>query len=175
MPEGYHQLRMAAGEEWKTAFHCHYGLFEYQVMPFGLCNAPGTFQHFINDTFHNFLDNFLVSYLDDLLIYSNTLKEHKCHVRLVLEWLQATGLYLKPSKCEFHLQTISFLGYIITPEGIHMDPVKVNSILSWPTPTCVLDIQIFIGFINFYRHFIKSYNRIIIPITNLLKKIIAFH
>jgi hypothetical protein len=74
MRDGYHRLRVAAGEEWKTAFRCRYGLFEYQVMPFGLCNAPGTFQHFINDLFRDYLDDFLVSYLDDLLIYSNTLK-----------------------------------------------------------------------------------------------------
>jgi hypothetical protein len=137
--------------------------------------CPGTFQHFVNDTFRDFLDDFLVSYLNDLLIYSNTLKEHKRHVRLVLERLQTAGLYLKPSKCEFHVQTISSLGYIITPEGIHMDPAKVDSILSWPTRTCVLDIQTFIGFANFYRRFVKSYSRIIVPITNLLKNTVVFH
>ena len=175
MRDGYNRLRVARGEEWKTAFRCRYGLYEYQVMPFGLCNAPGTFQHFINDIFREYLDDFMVSYLDDLLIYSNTLKEHKRHVRLVLERLQAAGLYLKPSKCEFHVQTVSFLGYIITPEGIRMDPAKVDSIISWPTPECVLDIQTFVGFANFYRRFIKSYSRIIVPITNLLKKSVAFH
>ena len=67
--DGYHRLRMAAGEEWKTAFRCRYGLFKYTVMPFGLCNAPGTFQHYMNDTFRDFLDRFLIIYLDDLLIY----------------------------------------------------------------------------------------------------------
>jgi hypothetical protein len=71
---------MAAGEEWKTAFRCRYGLFEYTVMPFGLCNAPGTFQHYMNDTFCEFLDKFLIIYLDDLLIYSDNLSEHKKHV-----------------------------------------------------------------------------------------------
>jgi Reverse transcriptase (RNA-dependent DNA polymerase) len=75
---------MAPGEEWKTAFRCRYGLFEYTVMPFGLCNAPGTFQHYMNDTFCEFLDEFLVVYLDDLLVYSLTLKEHKEHVQKVL-------------------------------------------------------------------------------------------
>ena len=78
---------MAPGEEWKTAFRCRYGLFEYNVMPFGLCNAPGTFQHYMNDTFRDFLDEFLVVYLDDMLIYSKNLKEHKIHVRRVLERL----------------------------------------------------------------------------------------
>ena len=76
---------MAPGEEEKTTFRCRYGLFEYTVMPFGLCNAPGTFQHYMNDTFHEFLDKFLVIYLDDFLVYSDNLKEHKKHVRQVLE------------------------------------------------------------------------------------------
>ena len=173
--EGYHRLRIAKGEEWKTAFRCRYGLYEYQVMPFGLCNAPGTFQHFINDIFHDFLDDFLVSYLDDLLIYSNTLKEHKQHVRLVLKRLQEHGLYLKPSKCKFHTDTVSFLGFVISPQGINMDQEKIESITTWPTPTCILDIQTFLGFANFYRRFIRNYSRIILPITNLLKKDTPFN
>ena len=98
-------------------------------MPFDLCNAPGTFQHFVNDTFQEYLDDFLVAYLDDLLIYSNTLKEHKHHVCLILQCLQDAGLYSKLSKCEFHVQKISFLGYIISPEGISRDPTKTDSIL----------------------------------------------
>src|SRR5437667_3411044 len=174
MRDGYNRLRIARGYEWKTAFRCRYGLYEYQLMPFGLCNAHGTFQHFVNDPFREYLDDFMVAYLDDLLIYSNTLKEHKRHVRLVPQRLQDAGLHLKLSKCEFHVQTVSFLGYIISPKGISTDPVKIDSILSWPTPTCVLDIQTFLGFANFYRRFIRNYSRIIVPITNLLKKTVAF-
>ena len=102
--DGYHRLRMAEGEEWKTAFRCRYGLYEYMVMPFGLCSAPGTFQHYMNDTFREFLDKFLIVYLDDLLIYSDSLAEHKRHVRMVLERLREAGLCLKPSKCQFHMQ-----------------------------------------------------------------------
>jgi len=83
--DGYNWLRIASGEEWKTAFRCRYGLFEYTVMPFGLCNAPGTFQYYMNDTFRDFLDEFLVVYLDDMLIYLDNLKEHRKHVRKVLE------------------------------------------------------------------------------------------
>ena len=78
--DGYNRLRIAPGEEWKTAFQCRYGLFEYTIMPFGLCNAPDTFQHYMNDTFHDFLDHFLIIYLDNLLIFSDTLAEHKQHV-----------------------------------------------------------------------------------------------
>jgi len=110
--DGYNRLRMAPGEEWKIAFRCRYGLFEYTVMPFGLCNAPGTFQHYMNDTFREFLDEFLVVYLDDLLVYSSTLKEHKEHVQKVLAGLQEAGLFLKPSKCEFHTGEVKFLGFV---------------------------------------------------------------
>ena len=126
--DGYNQLRMAPGEEWKTVFRCCYGLFEYTVMPFGLCNAPGTFQHYMNDTFLGFLDEFLVVYLDDLLIYSSNLKEHKKHISKVLEKLKEAGLFLKPSKCQFHVQEVEFLGFIIGENGVRMDPAKVDSV-----------------------------------------------
>ena len=166
---------MALGEEWKTAFRCRSGQFEYTVIPFTLCNAPGTFQHYINDTFHDFLDEFLVVYLDDLLIYSKTLKEHKQHVRRVLERLRDAGLYLKPSKCVFHVQEVSFLGFVIGPEGVKMDPEKVEAITSWPAPCSVHDIRVFLGLASFYRRFIDSFSRIVTPLTNLLKKGKKFH
>jgi Reverse transcriptase (RNA-dependent DNA polymerase) len=111
-------------------------------MPFGLCNAPGTFQHYMNDTFREFLDNFSVVYLDDVLIYSKDLKEHKRHVRKVLERLQEAGLFLKPSKCQFHVQEVEFLGFVISEDGVTMDPAKVDSVTSWPTPKPPHDVRI---------------------------------
>jgi len=132
--DGYNRLRMAAGEEEKTAFHYQYVLFEYTVMPFGLCNTPGTFQHYMHDVFRDFLDKFLVIYLDDFLVYSDNLKEHQKHVRLVLERLWEAGLYLKPSKCEFHREEVEFLGFIVGKNGVWMDPTKVESITTWPVP-----------------------------------------
>jgi len=172
--DGFHLLRVAQGEEWKTAFRCRYGLFEYQVMPFGLCNGPGTFQHFTNDTFREYLDDFLAIYLDDLLIYSKTLKEHKAHVRKILERLRETGLYVKPQKCQFHVKEVSFLGYLISKDGVRMDPAKIEAITGWPAPKSVHDIQVFLGLANFYRRFIKRYTRILLPITALLKKGVPF-
>ena len=173
--DGYHRLRMAKGEEWKTAFHTRYGLFEYCVMPFGLCNAPGTFQHHMNNTFRDYLDDFLANYMDDLLVYSKTLKEHKIHVRKVLQRLQEKELYLKPSKCEFHKSEVKFLGYIISENSISMDPTKVETVLSWLAPQSVLEIQTFLGLANFYRRFIKNFSRLLVPITALLKKNTPFH
>src|ERR1700726_702205 len=175
MRDGYHRLRMASGEEWKTAFRTRYGLYEYTVMPFGLCNAPGTFQYYVNDIFHDYMDDFMAGYLDDLLIFSATLKEHKVHVRKVLQRLKEHQLYLKPSKCEFHKTRISFLGYIISAEGIAMDPEKVSAVTSWPAPRSTLDIQTFLGLANFYRQFIKDFSKTIAPITKLLQKNVQFH
>jgi len=109
-------------------------------MPFGLCNALGTFQHYMNDTFRKFLDQFLIIYLDNLLIYSDTLAEHKKHMRMVLECLQGAELCLKPSKYQFHVQEVTFLGFIVGQKGVQMDPTKIAAIMSWPMPESVHDV-----------------------------------
>ena len=112
----YNLLHIAEGEKWKTAFRTRYGLYESLVMPFGLTNAPASFRNFINDALQPFLDRFATAYLDDILIYSDTLEEHREHVRLVLEQLQKHGLYLKPEKCEFFRTEVKYLGLIIGRE-----------------------------------------------------------
>jgi hypothetical protein len=166
----YNLVRIADVEEWKTAFRTRYGHFEYNVMPFGLTNAPASFQHFINDTLRNFLDVFCTAYLDDILIYSDSLAEHKVHVRQVLRKLKEAGLYLKPEKCEFHVQEVKYLGLIITTEGVRMDPAKVTAVREWETPSNLKDVQAFLGFANFYRRFILGYSKIVAPLTALTKK-----
>ena len=124
----YNLVRMAEGDEWKTAFRTRYGLFESLVMPFGLTNAPATFQHFINDVLRPYLDQFCTAYLDDILIYSDNLEDHVKHVRLVLKALSAVGLHLKPEKCEFHRSKVNYLGLVISSDGVSMDPRKVETI-----------------------------------------------
>jgi hypothetical protein len=168
--DGYNRLRVAPGEEWKTAFKCRYGQYEYTVMPFGLCNAPGTFQHYMNDTFQDYVDRFLIIYLDDLLVYSSTLAEHKEHVALVLKRLETAGLYLKPSKCVFHATEVPFLGFIVGRGGLRMDPTKIEPITNWPRPESPRDIQVFMGLAGFYRRFIRNFSRIAQPLTALLRK-----
>jgi hypothetical protein len=170
----YNLIRIKSGEEWKTAFRCRYGHFEYRVMPFGLTNAPASFQHFMNDTFRDYLDKFCLVYIDDILIYSETLEDNIQHVRLVLTRLRSASLYAKLEKCKFQVTEIEFLGYIISSKGISMDPSKVSAITSWPAPQSVHDIQVFIGFANFYRRFIENYSKIILPLTSLLKKNVDF-
>jgi hypothetical protein len=170
----FNKLRIAMGEEWKTAFRTRWGLFESLVMPFGLTNAPASWQNYINDVLRDFLDEFVCAYMDDLLIFSETLKEHCRHVRLVLERLQQHGLQCDLAKCEFHVEETTFLGLIVSKEGIRMDPSKVATILEWQTPRTVKDVQAFLGFANFYRRFIKAYSREVKPLTELTRKNIEF-
>lgn len=166
----FNLIRIREGDEWKTAFRTRYGLFEYLVMSFGLTNAPATCQTLVNDTLREFLDIFCVVYLDDILIYSDDLESHKKHVAKVLEKLLEAGLFVKPEKCEFHSTSTTFLGFVISREGISMDPKKVKAVQEWETPTKVKDLQCFLGFANFYRRFIKDYSKICGPLFALLRK-----
>lgn len=167
---GYNNVRIAEGHEWKTAFRTRYGSFEYLVMPFGMTNSPSTFQHFMNDVFQDMSDVFVVVYLDDILIYSNSEEEHREHVRRVLARLREHNLHIKPEKCSFHTDSVEYLGVIVSPQGVSMDPGKVRVIMDWPTPRKVKELQSFLGFANFYRRFIDNYSGIVKPLTRLLRK-----
>ena len=169
--DAFNRIRVAEGDEYKTAFRTRYGHFEYLIMPFDLCNAPATFQSYINDVLHEFLDEFCVAYLDDVLIYTDdSLEDHINHVRQVLQRLLDNGLYVKLEKCEFHVQETKFLGFIISPNDIAMDPDRIAIIVDWPTPKSQHDILVFLGFANFYRRFMEAYSRVVLPLTNLLRK-----
>lgn len=139
-------------------------------MPFGMTNSPGTFQYFMNDIFHDMNDLFVVIYLDDILIFSDNLEDHKVHVRKVLERLRKHNLHAKPEKCSFHTTEVEYLGVIITPEGVQMDPSKIKTILDWPTPSTVKQLQSFLGFANFYRRFIDNYSGITKRLNKLTQK-----
>lgn len=121
------------------------------------------------------MDLFINVYLDDILIFSSSLDSHGKHVRCVLARLRQHGLYTKAEKCEFEHKSIPFLGLIISVEGIKMDPQKIAAILDWPAPTDKKAIQLFVGFANFYRKFIKRFPTIISPITQLIKQGVHFH
>ncbi|SYW84477.1 uncharacterized protein UHO2_04416 [Ustilago hordei] len=170
----YNLIRIAKGDEWKTAFGTQLGLYEYLVMPFGLANAPAHFQSFINDIFRDIIGIYVVVYLDDFLIFSDTEEAHVKHVTEVLTRLRSNRLFAKLSKCEFHTKTVEFLGYIIKLTGIEMDPEKVRTVKEWPMPESIHDIQRFLGFANFYRRFIAHFARIAKPLTALVKPIEQF-
>lgn len=170
----FNNIRIKEGLEYLTAFRTRLGLFESLVMPFGLTGAPATFQRFINDTLRDYLDIFCTAYLDDILVYSKARSEHVKHVRSVLQKLREAGLYAKIQKCEFLVPETKFLGIIIGQDCIRMDPEKVKIIINWQSPTCVTDVQAFIGFGNFYRRFIKDFSKIIAPLVNLTRKGVPF-
>ena len=166
----YNLVRIAPGDEWKTAFRTRYGSFEWLVMPFGLSNAPAAFQRFVNEVFADLLDVCVVVYLDDILIYSDNPDEHRAHVREVLRRLRKHHLYARADKCEFHAESVEYLGYILSREGLTMAESKIKAILDWPEPRKVRDIQSFLGFANFYRRFIHNYSEIVLPLTRLTRK-----
>ena len=169
LKDAYHRIRIKEGDEWKTAFRTRYGHFEYLVMPFGLANAPATFQAYINRALAGLVDVFCVVYLDDILIYSNSEEEHWEHVKQVLSRLRKFELFVNLDKCAFDTKELEFLGYIVSTDGVKMDPGRVTSISEWPQPKTHRDVQVFLGFANFYRRFIYQYSKIAAPLTDLLK------
>jgi len=171
----YHLVRVTEGDEWKTTFRTRYGSFEWLVMPFGLSNAPASFQRFMNDIFGDLLDVCVIIYLDDILIYSDDPKEHKKHVREVFRRLRQYGLYVRPDKCFFSVNSVEYLGFILSTDGLKMSTAKVQTIQDWPEPKKVKDIQSFLGFANFYRRFISDYSDIVVPLTRLTRKGIAWN
>jgi transposase InsO family protein len=166
----YHRMRIKHGHEWKTAFRTRYGLFEYLVVPFGLTNAPAAFQEYINRALADSIDVICVVYLDDILVYSDSEEEHIQHVQLVLERLLEYGLYVKLSKCEFHITRTEFLGFVVSPNGVEADKERLRTIQEWPEPTSVRDVRVFMGFVNYYRRFVKGFSSLAAPLNKLTQK-----
>ena len=171
LKDAYYRIRLREGDEWKTAFRTKYGHFEFLVMPMGLTNSPATFQSYINRALRGYIDDFCVVYLDDILIFSRTPEEHQRHLELVLERLRQAELYANVRKCSFFQDELEFLGFIVNKDGIQMDPSRVEAIKAWKDnpPQTYRDIQVFLGFCNFYRRFIFGFSRIARPLHDLMK------
>ena len=165
----FNRIRIKKSHEWLTAFNSRYGQFEYLVMPFGLCNAPGTFQGYINESLREYLDVFCTAYLDDVLIYSTRKEDHASHVLQVLRRLHKRGLQVNIDKCEFNTTRVKYLGMIVTTTRLKMDIKKVDAIQKWETPSSVKDVQAFLGFANFYCRFIPNFSKKIKPLNELTK------
>ena len=136
-------MRVQESDVPKTAFRTRYGHYEFLMMPFCLTNALTAFMDLMNRVFQPYLDRFVIVFIDDILVYSNSSEEHSEHLRIVLQILRTHQLYAKLSKCEFWLNSVSFLGHVISKEGVQVDPKKVEAVSNWPRPTNVTEIRSF--------------------------------
>ena len=170
LQQAYHQVRLSDADVPKTAFTTPQGLYEYMVLPFGLSNAPSTFQSVINSILGPELRHCCLVYMDDIVVYSKSPEEHLKHLRLVLAKLQGAKLYAKLSKCRFALSSIKFCGHVVDQHGIMPDPDKVKVVLDWPTPTDVHQVRSFVGLAQYFRKFIQAFPVMIAPLTALFKK-----
>ena len=159
----YHQLRVRETDIPKIAFRTWYGHFEFTVMPFGLMNALAAFMDLMHRVFQPYLDQFVVVFVDDILIYSQSEREHEDHLRIVLQLLRDHHLYAKFSKCEFWLTDVRFLGHVVSPSGVSVDLEKVEDLMSWERPKLVFEIRSFLGLAGYYRRFIEDFSRLAAP------------
>ncbi|GJS95227.1 putative reverse transcriptase domain-containing protein [Tanacetum coccineum] len=171
---GYHQLRVREEDIPTIAFRTRYGHYEFQVMSFGLTNAPAVFMDLMNRVCKPYLDKFVIVFIDDILIYSKNKQEHAEHLKLILELLKKEQLYAKFSKCEFWIPKVQFLGHVIDSQGIHVDPAKIESVKDWASPKSATEIRQFLGLAGYYRRFIEGFSKIAKPMTKLTQKKIKF-
>ena len=141
---GYHQLRIKDVDVHKTAFRTLYGHYEFLVMPFGLTNAPAAFMDLMNRVFRPYVNQFVVMFIDDILVYSKDRENHDTHLRVVFEALRKEQLYAKLSKCEFWLNEMSFLGHVVSKEGIRVDPKKIEVVVEWKPLRNVTEVRSFL-------------------------------
>lgn len=170
----YHCLCIKKDNKWKTAFCTHYGHFKYQVLPFGLLNASATFQAYINKALAEKLNVFYVVYLDNILIYLEKVENHKDNIKWIFQKLREANFFVNVQKCKFNTDEVQFLGYVVLAKGIQMETSHIEAIKSWLEPSNIRNIQIFIGFANFYQCFMQGFSKktaaSISLITNLFKK-----
>ncbi|CAO2144897.1 unnamed protein product [Urochloa humidicola] len=170
LSSGFHQILMKLQDRYKTAFQTHHGHYEYLVMPYGVTGGPATFQQQMNTLLGPFLRKFVVVFIDDILIYSKTWEEHLQHIESVFSVLQEQQFKVKLPKCAFAQEQLSYLGHVISVQGVSTDPRKVADVQKWPTPQSVKELRGFLGLAGYYRRFVKNFSLISRTLSNLLKK-----
>ncbi|XP_028223682.1 uncharacterized protein LOC114405278 [Glycine soja] len=163
--QGYHQIRMQPDDIPKTAFRTHHGHFEFKVMPFGLCNAPSSFQATMNTLFRPYLRRFIIVFFDDILIYSVSLSDHLRHLQTTFQVLYENHFVLKLSKCLFAQPEVEYLGHLVSYKGVQPVTAKLDAIAQWPQPRTVRALRGFLGLAGFYRRFIHGYATIAAPLV----------
>ena len=171
LASGYHQVAMDEDDKAKTAFTCPFGLYEWNRMPFGLCNAPATFQRLMQSAMSPLIFRILLVYLDDLLVYSETYEKHLESLELVFCQLRQLGVKLKPSKCDFLQEEIAFLGHRISGQGIRTDPGKIAAVLEFPTPKTLRNVREFVGLCSYYRRFVKDFAKKAKPLHQIISEV----
>ena len=170
----YHQLKIKDADVNKTTFRTRYGHYEFLVMSFGLTNALAASMNLMNRVFRPYVDQFVIVFIDDILVYSKDRESHDTHLRVVLETLKKEQLYTKLSKCEFWLTEVSFLGRIVSKEGIQVDPKKIEVVVEWKPPRYVAEVRSFLGLAGYYRRFVKGFSMIAAPMMRLLQKNVKY-
>lgn len=170
LAQGYHQMEMDPTSIEKTAFTTRQGHFEYTKMPFGLRNAPSSFQRLMNEVLRKHLDIRCFVYLDDIIIFSKSLQDHINDVKLIFTELEKANLKIQPDKSEFLTKKVEFLGHVITTQGITPNPDKIISIQNYPIPTNVKEIKSFLGLMGYYRRFIPDFAQIVYPMNRCTRK-----
>ncbi|GKA59775.1 ty3-gypsy retrotransposon protein [Tanacetum coccineum] len=170
----FYKLDLRAGHQEediaKTTFRTHHGHYEFLVMPFGLSNAPSTFQATMNHIFRSVLRKFVLVFFDDILVYSTSWELHLQHLETVFSILQSNLFFAKQSKCEFGSSSVSYLGHIVSSKGVSVDPLKVKAIKDWPLPKNIKQLRGFLGLAGYYRRFVAHYASLTAPLTQLLRK-----
>ncbi|GES91988.1 retroviral-like aspartic protease 1 [Rhizophagus clarus] len=164
LASGYWQIKVKAEDQEKTAFITKFGTYEFKVMPFGLCNAPATFQRTMDRVLGNLKGKFVMVYLDDVIIYSKTFQEHLQHIEEVFDKIRQANLRLKAEKCHFGAKELQFLGHVVGEEGIKPDSEKIDKIVNYPIPVNIRDLRGVLGLFSYYRCFIKNFSQLADPI-----------
>ncbi|CAK9812938.1 Retrovirus-related Pol polyprotein from transposon 17.6 [Anthophora plagiata] len=170
LASGFHQIRMKPEDSRKTAFTTPHGHYEFERMPFGLKNAPATFQRLMDRVLTGLQGNEMFVYLDDIVIYSSSLREHEIKFRKLMDRLRRANLQLQPEKCQFLRKEVCYLGHIIGAHGVRPDPGKILAVKNFPVPKTEKNVKQFLGLAGYYRRFIPNFSRIAKPLTRLLKK-----
>ena len=172
LASGYHQVPVAEADKAKTAFCTPFGLFEFERMPFGLCNAPGTFQRLMERIFGDQSLQSVLLYLDDVIVFSTSVEQHLKRLEMVLSRLQQKGLKAKLSKCQFFKTEVQYLGHRVSREGVATDPEKVSAVANWRRPRDVSEVRSFLGFCSYYRRFVKGFAQLAAPLHQLVADVI---
>ena len=154
LASGYHQIAVKEQDIPKTAFRTQRGQFEFLVMPFGVANAPATFQRMMNSLFKEELDAFVLVYLDDILVFLQMLEDHIRHIRTALQKMRDAKFFARLHKCSFFQEKVEYLGFDVSRNGVQPSPEKVRTVVEWPQPQSVKDVRSFLGLAGFYRRFI---------------------